>query len=380
MRKYPLTPGRYGGLHWCLRAHERGSGMARDHRKEGLDSISEDEFLTTSQVVKLTGVTEDMLYNYCKKGLLNPQRTGENVANDRRLYCKDDLHQLHRIKLLLEYGLTLNQIKKIFDGEADVVELLQDKLNELRRKEARLHTLIRFAKFIDVTDEDMIDGLMYGSLAMDDLADLVRDTPEWEANQAYIEALTDDQLAVMREAVAPILVNLKSIATADSFAELERSVDAFVAWWKANTNLPDDVGFLQIWASFEDGSLAATQIEKAGEEGDCSTIQSALFYVFMKRLILETQDAINSIAVLADIEAAAVLPKANNLANTIVSALGLKLSERFSIPVAMTLLIFIYNVLVDRDLLTFLNPERAITLAPQAVERTLDVLHLLVPD
>lgn len=342
--------------------------------------MGEDELLTTSQVIKVTGVTEDMLYNYCKKDLLHPKRTGENVANDRRLYSKDDLHQLGRIKLLLEYGLNLTQIKAVFAGQANVVELLQGQLDALRRKEARLHTLIRFAKFIDITDDDMVDGLMYGSLGMDDLADLVRGTDEWTKNQASIEALTDEQLETMREAAVPFLEDLKSLTTTDAFEDLERPTDAFVTWWKAHTNLPEDVGFLQLWASFEDGSLAATQIEKAGEDGDCSTIQSALFYVFMKRLMLETQDAVTSIANLADTDAAAALSEAQDPANIIANALGLEGVGPAYIPVAINILVYVYNLLIDRELLTFLDPERAITLTPRSTERTLDALHLLTPD
>lgn len=354
--------------------------MARDHRREGIDSVGEDELLTTSQVIKVTGVTEDMLYNYCKKDLLHPKRTGENVANDRRLYSKDDLHQLGRIKLLLEYGLNLSQIKAVFDGESNVVDLLQGQLDALRRKEARLHALIRFAKLIDITDDDMVDGLMYGSLGMDDLADLVRGTSEWEENQAYIEALTDEQLEAMREAAVPFLEDLKSITTTDAFEDLERPTEAFVTWWKTNTNLPEDAGFLQLWASFEDGSLASTQIEKAGEEGDGSTIQSALFFVFMKRLILTIQDSVARIANLADTDAAAALPEAHELARTIANALGLEDAEGVAIPVAVNILIYVYNLLIDRELLTFLDPERTITLTPRSTERTLDALHLLTPD
>ncbi len=145
--------------------------MARDIRKEGLDSIGEDEVLSTGQVIKLTGISEGSIRKYEDKGLLEVEQTGKDVSNNRRRWHKDDIRQLGRIKALLTYGFKLDEIGLIFNGEADAVDVLQDKLDALQREEARLHRLILFAKFVTATDDDVVDGLLHGSLGMDDLAD-----------------------------------------------------------------------------------------------------------------------------------------------------------------------------------------------------------------
>ena len=98
--------------------------MARDIRKEGLDSIGEDEILSTGQVIKLTGISEGSIRKYEDKGLLEVEQTGKDVSNNRRRWRKDDIHQLGRIKALLAYGFKLDEVKLIFNGDADAVEVL----------------------------------------------------------------------------------------------------------------------------------------------------------------------------------------------------------------------------------------------------------------
>ena len=72
--------------------------------------------------------------------------------------------------------------------------------------------------------------------------------------------------------------------------------------------------------------------------------------------------------------------KTFTMANIIANALGLEDAGPAAIPVAINILIYVYNLLIDRELLTFFDPERAITLTLRSVERTLDTLHLLTPD
>lgn len=47
--------------------------------------------MTAGQVSKLTGVTTRALQHYDEKGLLCPRRSGEGVANNRKLYSPEDV-------------------------------------------------------------------------------------------------------------------------------------------------------------------------------------------------------------------------------------------------------------------------------------------------
>ena len=355
--------------------------MARDIRKEGLDSIGEDEILSTGQVIKLTGISEGSIRKYEDKGLLEVEQTGKDVSNNRRRWRKDDIRQLGRIKALLAYGFKLDEIGLIFNGEADVVDVLQGKLEDLQREEARLHRLILFAKHIQVTDEDLVDGLLHGSLGMDDLADLVRDEPGWEAHQHRVEALTDEDLAALRESVEPIVCGLLSATVSEGFEAVERQVDAFTEWWKDAVLQDPDASFLEVWASFEDDSLAATQVEEAGGEDACATVQAMLFFTFMRRVMLSCQDQVLKVLQHADSDAAQALPEAQQLANGLTAQLGLEgVLDADAVLIAPHVLFFAHGILQDRALLDFVDPQRAIRLTPQALERTIQTLQLLAPD
>ncbi len=56
--------------------------------------------MTAGKVSKLAGVTTRTLRHYDKKGLLKVARTGEAVANDRKLYYPEDVERLKRILVL----------------------------------------------------------------------------------------------------------------------------------------------------------------------------------------------------------------------------------------------------------------------------------------
>lgn len=354
--------------------------MARDIRKEGLDSVGEDEVLSTGQVIKLTGISEGAIRKYEAKGLISVEQTGEHISNNRRRWRKDDIRQLGRIKALLAYGFKLDEIGRIFGGETDVVDVLQGKLDDLQREEARLHRLILFAKHIQITDEDVVDGLLYGSLGMDELADLVRDESAWEAHQQRIEALTDDELEALRKEVEPIVHSLLSATASDGFEAVEQQVDEFTLWWSTSVLQGPGIGFLELWASFEDGSLVATQIEKAGGEDACATVQAALFYVFMRRTLLACQDLILRIAQHADTDAAQALPEAQRLSNMLAEQLGVAwVTDADAALIAPHVLLFAYGILQDRALLDLLDPARELRLTLYALERTLETLNLLTP-
>lgn len=355
--------------------------MVRDIRKEGLDSVGEEEILSTGQVIKLTGISEGAIRKYEAKGLISVEQTGEHISNNRRLWHKDDVRQLGRIKTLQAYGFALDEIRLIFDDDEDVTDMLLDKLDALRQEEARLHRLILFAKFVTATDDDVVDGLMYGSLGMEDLADIVRDAPAWEKGQERIAGLSDEDLAQMRHDVEPILDGMLEATVMVGFEGIEDLADRFAAWWRGDVLAQPECGFLELWASFEDGSLAATQVEKAGGKDACATVQAILFYVFMKRLMLSIQDDILLIAEHAESDAVRALPEAQEVAMRIVRELGIEwVSDADAVRIAPHVLLFAFGILEDRYLLDLLDPTRAIRLTPQALERTIQTLQLLTSD
>lgn len=91
--------------------------------------------MTAGQVAKLTGVTTRALQHYDEKGLLCPERSGEGVANNRKLYSPEDIDRLKQIVVLGSYGFELKDMPPILDGERSLTDALADRIEELRAQE-----------------------------------------------------------------------------------------------------------------------------------------------------------------------------------------------------------------------------------------------------
>lgn len=107
--------------------------------REGLAIPTADTYLTVGQVEKLTGIKESRLRHYDRIGLLCPARSGEGIANNRKLYGVEDLARLQAIVTLSAYQFSLEEIKAILDdGISDIEVLIQTKIEALKRQEGRL--------------------------------------------------------------------------------------------------------------------------------------------------------------------------------------------------------------------------------------------------
>lgn len=70
------------------------------------------EYFTVSQVADVTGVTAAQLKNWDKTGVLVAKRTGDGVANNRKLYSRDDIDTVQEILLYRSLGFGLEEIKE----------------------------------------------------------------------------------------------------------------------------------------------------------------------------------------------------------------------------------------------------------------------------
>jgi DNA-binding transcriptional MerR regulator len=89
------------------------------------------------ELSKLTGLTIRTLHHYDEIGLLCPS---SHTASGHRLYAEEDIVKLQQIMSLKELGLSLEEIKEIFQSPGynpkDIIELQLEKLEEeIRAKE-----------------------------------------------------------------------------------------------------------------------------------------------------------------------------------------------------------------------------------------------------
>ena len=70
---------------------------------------------------------------YEKQGLLHPER---NLENDYRVYGEAEISRLNEIKLFRKLGISIEEIRRMLDGELElgtVLEMQKEKLRARRK-------------------------------------------------------------------------------------------------------------------------------------------------------------------------------------------------------------------------------------------------------
>ena len=102
---------------------------------------------STTDLVRLTGVSSRTLRHYDHVGLLRPAGTG---AGGQRRYERPQLHRLQHVLLLRRLGLGLADIAAVLDGQQDEVAALREHRDRLLADADRLLQLAdTVAKSID---------------------------------------------------------------------------------------------------------------------------------------------------------------------------------------------------------------------------------------
>lgn len=85
-------------------------------------------------VEELVGITRKNIRFYEEQGLLNPQR----AENGYREYEEADVHRLMQIKLLRKLGVSIEDIRRVFDGKLSLCDCLDRHQEELERQKESL--------------------------------------------------------------------------------------------------------------------------------------------------------------------------------------------------------------------------------------------------
>lgn len=239
------------------------------------------------QVSKLTGVTTRALQHYDEKGLLCPRRSGEGVANNRKLYSPEDVDRLKQIVVLGSYGFELKDMPPILDGERSLTDALAERIEELRAQERYLQHLILFARYAEIVGDDLFETLAFGTSEVDAFAELMRSSPAYADKAIRWESMDDAGLEQLWDELGAIIVDFLGGDDEDPFAHIESTVRRLRAWFCTYFFEIDDLDLLGIWTLFEDGSEEAEFAGEVGGEATPGFLQSAVFLVWLKSMILE---------------------------------------------------------------------------------------------
>lgn len=204
--------------------------------------------------------------HYDEKGLLCPERSGEGVANNRKLYSPEDIDRLKQIVVLGSYGFELKDMPPILDGERSLTDALADRIEELRAQERYLQHLILFARYAEIVGDDLFETLAFGTSEVDAFAELVRSSPAYAGKAVRWESMDDAGLEQLWDELGAIIVDFLGGDEEDPFAHIESTVQRLRAWFCTYFFEVDDLDLLGIWTLFEDGSEEAEFASEVGGE------------------------------------------------------------------------------------------------------------------
>ena len=140
----------------------------------------------------------------------------------------------------------------------------------------------------------------------------------------------------------------------------------------------DEMGYLGFWAVFEDDALIPSMVEEAGEDMTSGSLEMAAFYVYMKRLMVHTQELVMQIALESDRDIVLAMSRVEDLRRMIAREMGAgDVSELEKDSLVLSVLDYMANILADEELVSYIDYSNEIDLREESVEKTKKVVALM---
>lgn len=264
-----------------------------DKAKSSSDLLREgfDWPMTVGQVTKITGVTSRALRHYDEIGLLCPARTGEEKANNRKLYMPEDIDRLKQIVVLGSYGFELEEMRPILDGQQDVVEALEEQIALLRARENRLRNLVLFARYARIASDDLFEALAFGTSQVDAYVEALHETVAYQERGEAWEEL--DEAGRERMGLELNYLVLEFL-NADDFIDVEWVVQELRDWFSRFFYEIGPLDLLNIWSLFEDESDEAEFVSSIGDESTPGFLQASVFLVWLQSMLAALREKVEN--------------------------------------------------------------------------------------
>lgn len=105
-----------------------------------------------NEVETLLNLSKKSIRYYESEGLISPTR---NKYNDYRTYTSEDIENLKKIKFLRELDVSIEEIKKLFNGEIKLKECLNNRISKIETYEKNLYKIKTMCKELSEADEDL---------------------------------------------------------------------------------------------------------------------------------------------------------------------------------------------------------------------------------
>lgn len=261
------------------------------------------EYFTVSQVTELVGVTAAQLKNWDKTGVLVARRTGDGVANNRKLYDKGDVEKAREILLYRSLGFGLEEIKQVLDASPEErAQLVSKRANKLKSDYSNIQKQIELTSALEVfTPEALLSEL--------DCDDVSSASDEYSKDEnirmmvRWMRSHTEQDAERFKQQLSDALEGFSELDPDAPWEEVERQLLCFCDVWSNSFGWPtvgQMLSFALIFQEMADGPDAS---ELSGLfDADACIRLSEIFYLAWADNALRVLDGILACAYCRAIE------------------------------------------------------------------------------
>ena len=107
-----------------------------------------------NEVQYIVGLSKKTIRFYEDQGLISPNR---DQGNDYRIYSDEDVMILKKIKFLRELGVTIKDIKAIFNHDISLNDCLQEQMHKINKEKDKYDDILKICENVIALDKDIED-------------------------------------------------------------------------------------------------------------------------------------------------------------------------------------------------------------------------------
>lgn len=240
------------------------------------------KYYTVSQVTEFTGATAAQLKNWDKTGLLVAQRTGDGVANNRKLYTQGDVEKVREIMLYRSLDFGLEEIGRMLEATPEErARLVSERACKLKLEYSNIQKQIELATVLEVfTPEALLNEL--------DSDDALSARDEYNKDEnlrmmvRWIRSHTQQDIDSFSQDLSEVLDDFFELDADSSWEEVELRLLHFCDVWSKPFGWPtvgQMLDFARIFQELADeGDTVENELSDLFDKGACNRI-SDIFYL-----------------------------------------------------------------------------------------------------
>lgn len=218
-------------------------------------------YYTVSQVTELTGVTAAQLKNWDKTGLLVAKRTGDGVANNRKLYTRDDIDTVQEILLYRSLGFGLEEIKRLLKAKPEErIQLVSERASKLKSDYSTIQKQIELTSALEVFMPETLLGEL-------DCDDALSASDEYSKDEnlrmmvRWMRSHTEQDAERLQQELSEVFDDLFALAKDAPWEEVQLQLLQFCDVWSKAFGWPSVGQMLDFARIFQDMANESDEAE-----------------------------------------------------------------------------------------------------------------------